>query len=113
MTMISEWSRTCNSKRNGANESLADVLAVGMALRPDEPAIYFEGRTITYRALDARANRIGNALVALGVKSGDRVAVHVDNRPEFIEIYQGVMRAGATLVPTNVMYTADEMEHIV
>ncbi|HEX7671618.1 MAG TPA: long-chain fatty acid--CoA ligase [Polyangiaceae bacterium] len=111
--MISEWSRTCNSKRKNSKESLADVLDVGMELRPDEPAIFFEGRTITYRELDARANRIGNALVGLGVRPGDRVAVHVDNRPEFIEIYQGVMRAGATLVPTNVMYTAEEMEHIV
>jgi long-chain acyl-CoA synthetase len=111
--MISEWAKTCNSKRNPASESLADVLAVGMALSPDEPAILFEGRRVSYRELDARANRIANALVTLGIVPGDRVAVHLDNRPEFIEVYQGVMRAGATLVPTNVMYTAAEMEHIV
>jgi long-chain acyl-CoA synthetase len=111
--MISEWTKRCQSARNLGTESLADVLAVGMALRPDEAAIVFEGRTITYRELDSSANRIGNALVGLGVRPGDRVAMHVDNRPEFIAVYQGVMRAGGTLVPTNVMYTAEEMEHIV
>jgi len=111
--MISEWSRTCNAERNPEGESLADVLRVGMALKADRPAIFFEGRTITFRELDDAANRVASALVLLGVSPGDRVAVHVDNRPEFIEIYQGVLRAGATLVPTNVMYTAEEMQHIV
>jgi acyl-CoA synthetase (AMP-forming)/AMP-acid ligase II len=67
---------------------LADVLRGGVALRADETAVFLHA-----------ANRVANALVSLGVLPGDRVA--------------GVMRAGATLVPTNVMYTAEEMQHIV
>jgi long-chain acyl-CoA synthetase len=98
--------------RSKEKETLADVLRPGMALAPDRIAIYFEDREISYRDLDEQGNRIANALVGLGVKMGDRVVVHLDNRPEFVEIYQGIMRAGAVLVPTNVMYTADEMEHI-
>ncbi|HVU01692.1 MAG TPA: long-chain fatty acid--CoA ligase [Polyangiaceae bacterium] len=109
---ISEWTRKCNEQRNTETETLADVLAVGMALRPDSPAIFFEDRTSTFRELDRAANRIASALVAVGVSPGDRVAIHVDNRPEFVEVYQGVMRAGAVLVPTNVLYTGEEMEHI-
>ena len=111
---LSPWAEKCTSVREKKDtETLADVLRPAMALAPDRVAIYFEERRITYRQLDDQANRIASALVGLGVKTGDRVVVHVDNRPEFIEIYQGIIRAGAILVPTNVMYTADEMEHIV
>ena len=110
--MLSEWSQTVKAKRVQSNETLADLLAPALALKPDKVAIYFEERDITYRQLDEAANRIANALIAIGVKPTDRVAIHVDNRPEFIEIFLGVMRAGAVLVPTNVMYTKDEMEHI-
>jgi long-chain acyl-CoA synthetase len=111
--MMSAWAEKCLSLRAREQETLADALTVALAIAPDRTAIFFEGREITYRELDRAANRVASALVALGVKVGDRVAVHLDNRPEFIEVYQGVMRAGATLVPTNVMYTAEEMEHIV
>src|SRR5690242_2536955 len=111
---LSPWAEKCLSVRETKEkETLADVLRPAMAIAPDRVAIYFEDRRITYRELDDVANRIASALVALGVQKGDRVVTHVDNRPEFVEIYQGVIRAGAILVPTNVMYTADEMEHIV
>lgn len=83
-----------------------------MALAPDKVAIYFEDRAVTYRELDEGMNRVANGLIALGIKPGDRVSIHVDNRPEFIFIFLGVMRAGAVLVPTNVMYTGEEIEHI-
>jgi long-chain acyl-CoA synthetase len=111
---LSPWAEKCSAARESQDkETLADVLRPAMAIAPDKVAVYFGDREITYRQLDDGANRIATALVGFGVKKGDRIVVHVDNRPEFIEIYQGVMRAGAILVPTNVMYTADEMEHIV
>jgi long-chain acyl-CoA synthetase len=112
--MLSDWIQKCIALRHDKeSESLADVLEVAMAIKPDQPAVFFEDRTITYREIDTAANRVANALIALGVKPGDRVALHLENRPEFIEIYQGVIRAGAILVPANVMYTGEELEHII
>jgi len=112
--MLSDWIQRCISlRRDKDTESLADVLQVAMAMKPDHPAVFFEDRTITYRDLDTAANRVANSLIALGVKPGDRVAIHLENRPDFIEIYQGVMRIGAILVPANVMYTGEELEHII
>lgn len=110
--MLSEWALKCLDVRKQDGELLADLLAPGLALTPDKPAIMFQDKPITYRELDARASRVANGLVAMGLNVGDRVSIHVDNRPEFIEIYLGIMRAGGVLVPTNVMYTAEEMEHI-
>jgi long-chain acyl-CoA synthetase len=110
--MVSAWIEKCLAARKPRAESLADVLNPGMALRPDAPAIFFEERRLTYREVDDAANRVASALAELGVMPGDRVGIHLDNRPEFVEAYQGAMRAGATLVPANVMYTAEELLHI-
>jgi long-chain acyl-CoA synthetase len=106
------WLEKCRSMRTGENETLGDVLHVPMQLDPEKVAIHFEDLAISYRELDTTANRVASALSEAGVRPGDRIAIHVDNRPEFIEIFLGVMRAGAILVPTNVMYTREELEHI-
>jgi long-chain acyl-CoA synthetase len=110
--MISAWTAKCLTCRDRAHETLADVLTVGLTLGPDRPAFFFDERAVTYHELDEAANRVANSLVALGVKPGDRVSVHLENRPEFVEVYQGIQRTGAIMVPTNVMYTAEEMTHI-
>jgi long-chain acyl-CoA synthetase len=98
--------------RGEETETLGDVLDVPMQLDREKIAIYFEDQKTPYRALDAMANRAANALIEAGVEPGDRVAIHVDNRTEFIVLFLGVMRAGAILVPTNVMYTRHELDHI-
>lgn len=110
--MITEWAQKCLAVRPREGETLAGVLGVARELGPNRVAVIYEDRRITYRELDDAGNRVANALLSWGVKPGDRVAIHLENRPEFMEIYQGVMRAGATLVPTNIMYTAEELEHI-
>ena len=110
--MLSEWTKKCQANRVQENESIADLLAPAIAVAPDKVAIRFEDREITYRELDASADKVASGLAALGIEPGDRVSIHVDNRPEFISIFLGVMRAGAVLVPTNVMYTGPEIEHI-
>lgn len=110
--MGSPWQEECLAARVQENESLADVLAPAMALRPDKVAIVYEGQELTYRHLNEQGNRVANALLELGIKPGERVSMHIDNRPEFIYGFLGIMRAGAVLVPTNVMYTGPEMQHI-
>ena len=82
--MTSPWEQTVLSHRVRDNESLADVLAAPLALRPDKPALVYEDAAYTYRQLDEIANRIANGLIAAGVRPGDRVALHIDNRPDFI-----------------------------
>jgi acyl-CoA synthetase (AMP-forming)/AMP-acid ligase II len=52
-------------------------------------------RTSTYRQLDERMNRVASMLARLGVKPGERVAMLIGNRAEFIEFFFGAMRAGA------------------
>jgi long-chain acyl-CoA synthetase len=97
-------------RRQGA--TVGDLLDVPVADNPDKTAIIFDGSTTKYRDLDECANRVANALIGLGLEPGDRVAVQLENRPEFVEVFFGIMRAGGVMVPANIMYMPEEMRHI-
>ncbi|MEA3012541.1 MAG: fatty-acyl-CoA synthase [Sphingomonadales bacterium] len=80
--------------------------------RPDAVALKFGAEALSYAALDARASRLANALIALGVRPGDRVAVLMLNRLELVEAYFGILRAGAVCVPVNFRLVAQEVAYI-
>jgi malonyl-CoA/methylmalonyl-CoA synthetase len=79
---------------------------------PDAPfAVLDDGRRYSYSdMLDASA-RYANALVDLGVKPGDRVAVQVEKSIEALMLYLGTIRAGAIFLPLNTAYTPAEIEY--
>src|SRR5258708_7450385 len=87
-----------------------------LARTPDKVAIIdLHGgceRESTYRALDARMDRVARLLARLGVAPGERVGMLVGNRVEFIEFFFGAMRAGAIPVPLNTRLAADTLRHI-
>ena len=71
------------------------------------------GARISYADLVARAGRMANALVGLGVKPGDRVAAQVEKSVEAIVLYLGVVRAGGVFLPLNTGYTPAEIGYFV
>src|SRR5690242_8442521 len=91
---------------------LGELVARAAARFPDKPAILFKDQQISYSELNARVNRVANGLAALGVKSGDRVAIYIHNLPQFVEAFYGAQVVGATVIPLNVMYKAGEIEYI-
>ena len=78
---------------------------------PNRPAMFFYDERISYRTLASYVNRFANALIALGVKPGDRVAVHLPNCPQFVIAYYGALRAGAVVAAHSPLYTESELEH--
>src|SRR5215467_14836700 len=88
-----------------------------VARLPDKVAIIdlFGGRErcATYRQLDERMNGVARMLARLGVAPGERVAMLIGNRTEFIEFFFGAMRAGAIPLPLNTRLAADALAHIV
>ena len=80
-------------------------------MRPEGIAIKFYGQDITYGALNSLIDRAAQGLVQLGVRKGDRVAVHMDNCPQFIIAYFSIQRAGGVVVPVNPMLKQAELEH--
>ncbi len=66
---------------------------------------------ITWKEFDDIANRVANALVARGVKKGDRVIHLMMNCLEWLPIYFGILRTGAWAVPLNFRFTAEDIQY--
>jgi malonyl-CoA/methylmalonyl-CoA synthetase len=98
-----------------------DLLALfdqSLIARAERPALDVEQadgsiRTLTFGEIDARAARTAHALAGRGISPGDRVAVYLANRLEFIDLFLACLRLGALLVPMNVLYRQREIAHII
>jgi fatty-acyl-CoA synthase len=78
----------------------------------DNPALRFEGTTITWSQLRDRVRALADALSRRGVGFGDRVAVIMGNRPEILETLLAANRLGAVGVPVNFRYTGAEAAYL-
>ncbi len=96
---------------------LADLFDLSLVGRASVPAIDYDRAdgtvsTLTFGELDLRARRVALALAQRGVQTGDRVALHLVNCVEFIELFLACMKLGALVVPINVLYREREIAHI-
>ncbi|MFA5144746.1 MAG: class I adenylate-forming enzyme family protein [Candidatus Omnitrophota bacterium] len=76
---------------------------------PAKPAIIFRSQDINFTQLKEASFRLGNALVKLGIKKGDKVAIYLPSWPEYIYSYLGCWSIGAVCVPLDFMLTDDEL----
>lgn len=84
-------------------------------LRAAPEAACFEtdsGDEMSREWLDQQSGRYANALVSLGCKAGDRVAVQVDKSPQALALYLACVRAGCCFLPLNTAYLPAELEHL-
>ncbi len=65
---------------------------------------------LTYKELNDQVNRLANALAALRVKKGDRVALYLPNCPQYVISYFAILKLGAIVAPNNPMYVPRELE---
>jgi long-chain acyl-CoA synthetase len=87
-------------------------IAAWARAQPQKTAIAFGARRISYGELDARANRCARLLQSHGVQAGDRVAIALRNRPEFLEIAAAAARLRAEIVPVSWRFKRDEMRYM-
>jgi len=78
---------------------------------PDRIAMSFYGYDITYKELDEAIDRFAAGLAGSGVGKGDRVAVFMQNCPQFVISYFGILRAGGIVVALNPMLKHVELEY--
>ncbi len=96
-----------------AQAAPTDIYSIHAAMRPNKLALLCGERSLTYAALNARANRAANALRSLGVQAGDRVAVMVHNSLEGFEIGAGLSKLAAMNVPVNYRLREHEVAYVV
>ena len=89
--------------------TLLDYLADTARDHPDHPIVLFKGRRMSALALERDSDALAAALVGLGVKKGDRVALALPNCPQFLVAQYGAWKIGAMVCPFNPTYTPREM----
>ncbi len=92
---------------------LYDALFAPHARKSGAFLISGDGGATSYSSFLDDAGRIANALLSLGVKSGDRIAVQADKSQEALALYAACVQAGAVYVPLNTAYTPSEIAYFV
>ena len=90
--------------------TLGNVLARTADKFPGHTALLFYGKKISYAELDRLTSQFAHALINLGVKKDDRVAIMLPNIPQMVIAYYGTLRTGAIAVATNPLYHEHELE---
>ena len=80
--------------------------------KPQAEAVIVDDKRFTYVELNARVNRLANALTGMGIKQGDRVAALLFNSNEYIEVVFALAKLGAIIVPLNYRLAPPELEYI-
>ena len=71
-----------------------------------------EGQKLSYQQLEEKSNQLANGLIDLGVDLEDMVSIFLPNSIEFLIAYFGIIKAGAIMVPMNIMFKSSAVEYI-
>ncbi|HEY0888615.1 MAG TPA: long-chain fatty acid--CoA ligase [Nocardioides sp.] len=91
--------------------NLSHLLEDSAREHPDRDALVLGPTRLTYRQVDAAANQVANLLAERGVRRGDKVALMCPNLPYFSIVYYGILKAGAVVVPLNVLLKGREVAY--
>src|SRR4051794_7036584 len=78
---------------------------------PERTAVVLGDTRLTYAQVDAAAGQVANLLVERGIRPGDKVAMSCPNLPYFPVVYYGILKAGAVVVPLNVLLKGREIAY--
>ncbi|MES2508528.1 MAG: long-chain fatty acid--CoA ligase [Pseudomonadota bacterium] len=93
--------------------SLWHNLAVSALRFPDKPALVFFERSLSYAQVRQQAEGLAATLHRMGVQKGDRVALIMQNSPQWVIAHFAILRANAVVVPVNPMNRAEELKHYI
>jgi long-chain acyl-CoA synthetase len=89
--------------------NLACILRESAAANPTKPVALWDGGGLSYAELDVASDRVALALQELGVLPGERIGLQLPNIAPFLIAYFGILKAGAVVVPLNVLLKAREV----
>jgi long-chain acyl-CoA synthetase len=89
----------------------AEMLARTAERYPEHAAVIFKDIDLTYRELDALVNSFANALLSLGIRKGQTIALFMTNRPEYLIAWFAITRVGAVACPLNPSYKEREIAY--
>lgn len=91
---------------------IGDIPRRNAMFYPQETAVIDSDIQFTFKELDSRINKLANGLIELGVQKGDRIAVLLTNKYQYIELYFAAAKIGAPIVPLNFRLIEQELSWI-
>jgi long-chain acyl-CoA synthetase len=91
--------------------NLASMCREAATENPNKPAVILDDVRVTYAQLDAASDQVAAGLQAAGIGAGEKVGLQLPNIPQFLVMYFGILKAGAVMVPMNVLLKAPEVTH--
>jgi acyl-CoA synthetase (AMP-forming)/AMP-acid ligase II len=92
--------------------NMADMFEDVVDHVPDREALYAEGRRLTFRQLDERANRLAHHLQAQGIQPGEHVGCHMMNGTEYLETMLALFKIRAVPINVNFRYVEEELRYL-
>jgi len=106
---LNSWPDGMPRKLDVSNKPIYEFLRDNAQNHPEKAAIIYYGRQIEFRELDELSDRFAAALIDSGLKQGDRVCLYLENCPQFVIAYFGILKAGGVVVAANPMFKMDEL----
>ncbi len=95
----------------GQPYTIADRLEARAAERPHAPYLHYQGATLTYGEVNARANRVAHAVRSLGLRRGEVCALMMENRPDYFSVWFGLVKLGVTVAQINTQIRGASLRH--
>jgi amino acid adenylation domain-containing protein/non-ribosomal peptide synthase protein (TIGR01720 family) len=109
-TLLEVWNGSTSSCRR--EPSIPERFERQVALTPDRPALVCEGRSISYRELNERANRLARRLRLLGVGPEVFVGIYLDRSPELVVAILATLKAGGAYLPLDPVYPPERISYM-
>lgn len=90
-----------------------DILRFFANRHPEKTAVHYLDRTVTYKELNNRVNRLANRFLSLGYRPNDKISILLQNCIEYLEIVFALAKIGAISVPINFRLVDEEIKYIV
>src|SRR5690349_799160 len=92
--------------------NLVNLFDISLIARANAIALEWNGRQFTFGDIEARSNRVANALIERGFQKGDRLCVYLANSIELVDLFIACVKLGVIFVPVNILYRDREIAHI-
>jgi fatty-acyl-CoA synthase len=95
-----------------AKKTLGTVLDEAAGRWSAREALTYEGQRWSFAALQMEVDRTARALLALGIQAGERVALWMPNRPEWLYTFFALAKIGAVVVPINTRFRTSDLAYV-
>ncbi len=108
---FTSWPEQWPTSLNYPDKPVHDFLESTAERVPDRIAIHFGGMVLTFSELKTLTDRFAAALSALGIRKGDRMAIHLPNMPQFAIAYYALLKIGGVFTPLSPLLSPKEVTH--